>query len=929
MTQRHISSTLVRSTPIALLTLLVQMWLVQLASGDETPFYLSLETPPAPELSTEQALASFSIAPEFQIELVASEPLVEDPVAIAWDETGDLYVVEMRGFMPDAYGNNDTDPVGMVIRLRDLDNDGAFDQRQVLLDRLVLPRAIAIVNEGLLIGEPPNLWLCPSKSGLSKDIDCQQKTRLSQYGDQPGNVEHAENGLLLAIDNWIYNAKSNRRMRIKNGVLVIEPTLFRGQWGITQDIQGLLYYNTNSNFLLGDLYDSQPVIAAGNSGGPGLNIRVSKDDQVFAVRVNTGVNRAYVPGVLRPDGRLDKPTSASGMVGYRGDQFPEDYRRDVFVAEPAANAVVQLRFKNGDLKAGADHILYEDEKWGRREFLASTDERFRPVDVDVGPDGALYIVDMYRGIIQDQLFLSDELRAQALSRGLDKPVGRGRIWRVTAKNEARRTGRPNSVASGKKLVKLLSHENGWYRDTAQRLLLDDAGSGIDVELTLLVAKDSELSALHAIWTLTGRGSLNHRTVKKALVSQHRSVRVAALRAGHQLLAATELLDMAKQSASVSVAHHATMYLAAHNKIESVLLHLAETVVQNREDAMTRTAVQAAASGNELALIEAMLEKNWREQDERSTGFIKNLVSQNFKMNPGNGESLLDRVMRQDHQWLQEVMLAGMSEVARDDSFGRVVLGKPHILFTDPPQNIWPAIANARAAFTWAGDDLAANAKPLSPDQQRRKNMGEAYFLSRCAICHGADGEGIASLAPVLAGSEWVTGPSERLARIVLQGLRGPISVRGETWNSMMPGHQDAPAFDDVTASGLLTFLHRAWGHAGPVVDPEFIAQVRVDTGEHPGMWTIEELANIDINTHYRQYAGTYGTGLTTFKFSYNGRDLMVESVYLKGPMREEKEDHFFFEARDFRIEFLWGDDRTIKSVRLANAGGPVLPRVPQ
>ena len=383
------------------LSLALLLLTAPIAWADEKPFYLTLETPPAPELDPAQALAAFSIAPGFDIELVASEPLVEDPVAIAWDEAGDLYTVEMRGFMPDAYGTGDTDPVGSVVRLRDLDGDGKFDQREVLLDQLVLPRAIAIVNEGLLIGEPPNLWLCPSHSGSSKDINCKKKVRLSNYADEPGNVEHGENGLLLAIDNWIYNAKSGRRMQIRDGKLVVEPTLFRGQWGISQDNQGLLYYNTNSNFLLGDVYDAQPVIAAGNAGGPGLNIQVSKKDQVFAVRVNPGVNRAYVPGVLREDGRLDKPTSASGMVYYRGDQFPAAYSQDVFVAEPAGNVVVQLRLKREGLQVSTDHILYEDEKWGQREFLASTDERFRPVDVDLGPDGALYVVDMYRGIIQD------------------------------------------------------------------------------------------------------------------------------------------------------------------------------------------------------------------------------------------------------------------------------------------------------------------------------------------------------------------------------------------------------------------------------------------------------------------------------------------------------------------------------------------------
>ncbi|MGK0221496.1 MAG: hypothetical protein ACI9ON_000732, partial [Limisphaerales bacterium] len=182
------------------------------AQEGEKPFYLTLEPPPAPELTAQEALQTFHLAAGYDVALVAAEPLVEDPVAITWDESGLMYVVEMRGFMPDSYGNNDQAPVGMVVRLTDADDDGKIDTREVLLDKLILPRALAIVNEGLLVGEPPNLWLCPNNGGTSADIDCSAKQLLGPYGDQPGSVEHAENGLMTGLDNWLYNAKSKRRM---------------------------------------------------------------------------------------------------------------------------------------------------------------------------------------------------------------------------------------------------------------------------------------------------------------------------------------------------------------------------------------------------------------------------------------------------------------------------------------------------------------------------------------------------------------------------------------------------------------------------------------------------------------------------------------------------------------------------------------------
>ena len=178
----------------------------------ELPLYQQLETPPAPVLSVDQALAAFRIAPGFRIEAVAAEPLLEDPIAFTWDEAGNLYVTEMRAYMNDPFGTGQKEPIGTVVRLRDTDNDGYFDLREVMLDGLVLPRAVAIVNEALLLAEPPTLWLCPSTTGRAVDISCAYKRKVDTYGDQPGSVEHAENGLLQGLDNWLYNAKSNRRL---------------------------------------------------------------------------------------------------------------------------------------------------------------------------------------------------------------------------------------------------------------------------------------------------------------------------------------------------------------------------------------------------------------------------------------------------------------------------------------------------------------------------------------------------------------------------------------------------------------------------------------------------------------------------------------------------------------------------------------------
>ncbi len=905
-------------------------------AAEQQPFYLTLDPPPAPELTTDQALQAFHVAPGFSVELVAAEPMVEDPVALIWDEAGQLYVVEMRGFMPDEHGNGEDAPVGVVVRLSDTSGDGAFDTREVLLDKLVLPRALAIVNEGLLIGEPPNLWLCPTSTGRSKDIDCSAKRKLGIYGDQPGSVEHAENGLLVGLDNWLYSAKSNRRLRIHKGELLEEPTLFRGQWGIAQDNQGRLYYNTNSNLLIGDAFDAQQVIAAGNKGAPGLGQSVSQNDQLHAARINPGVNRAYVPGVLRKDGRLNRPTSASGMVVYRGDQWGAlegaADTRDVFVAEPAANAVAQLRVSQQGLKMRSEHPLYPHDVWSEVEFLTSTDERFRPVDVMVGPDGALYIVDMYRGIIQDHVFLTDQLRLQALERGLEQSVGKGRIWRVKADSAPMQAlAMDLGAATSKELVQLLGHNNAWHRETAQRLLLARRDRGLDRRLDRVAKTGEPLHSVHSLWTLAGRDALSRRTVLSATKRKLPTVALAAIQAGHTQLTRPDLLKLTAQTTDSSVKQQLIFSLAAHNEHPAVLAHLVAELSANAEHEYYPNAIKAAAAGQELSMLRALHEKKiWSAHLEQKAGFVQALVAQGFRANPGSAMALLDFVQARtsDERWLQIAVLDGLFDVSRGNKFERAVLASQHPLFGIEDDDLWPAVARARRAVTWAGDTLAVDVKPLSPLQLQAQQQGERYFLARCATCHGVEGLGITGLAPALAGSAWVTESTERLVRIVLHGLQGPIDVAGTTWNGVMPGHGAVPELTDSVASGLLTYLHRAWGHTGRAVNPEFVAEVREQTSSRSSLWTAPELLALPTNTHYRRYEGRYGRPGFALEFVYNGQVLEVKSGIFNGPMVNEKEDHFLFAPRALRIEFVLADNGEVSGARMLTPDGEVeMPRL--
>jgi mono/diheme cytochrome c family protein len=837
-------------------------WADLTTGKEEKLFYQTVDAPAAPVLSPNQALASFSIAPGFKVELVAAEPLVEDPVAMAWDGDGSLYVVEMRGYMPDAFGTGEEEPVGRVVRLEDTDADGVMDSQTVFLDHLVQPRAVAVVDGGILIGEPPHLWLCRDTTG---DGICDDKRRIGDYGaGKGGSVEHRENGLLPGLDNWLYNAKSDRRLRVENGKLSEERTLFRGQWGISQDNDGRLLYNANSRLLMADLFPADLVLRNGaGSTIPGLSHQLNQKEEVFSVRVNPGINRAYVDGRLRKDGRLKRPTAVSGLTAYRGDQFPEAYNHDVFIPEPSANAVVQVRLSEQGIDLTSKHMVYPDKQWGQREFLASTDERFRPVDAKVGPDGALYVIDMYRGILQDIVFLTEELREQIFARALDKPIGRGRIWRIVKENQAIRRLPPQlTSADTQTLIRTLSHANGWSRDTAQRLLLAKRGD-IDnnalKQLRLVASGKHTQGAIHALWTLQGLNALDRNTVVTALNHRKGSVAVQALRAGGELLAAKDILNALKKlPASENILRQQLVFSLRHHNGEADVQKVLQSLLENNiNNSHLRIAVVVALRGQEIAVLKRLLNESfWHADNANKRDFITRLsaeVYRSLRTDITAKESaskallaLLDKAISQEGTllWRQIAILEGLQQPAKDEKFKKVQLPQMHKVFSNHSlSELNVARQKGRMSFTWPGDE-AANIQALTAAERKLMKKGKNIYIRVCANCHSAKGQGIAGLAPPLALSPWVNDSPEWLARIILQGLVGPVVVDGVTWDGVMPGHSSLPGFNDEVAAGLMTYLRRSWGNNRNSVTPEFIDQVKQATKGHNTPWTVAELKTV-------------------------------------------------------------------------------------
>lgn len=446
-----------------------------------------------PDLTSE-----FTLEEGFQIEAVAAEPHLNSLVEIEFDEKGRIWTLEMTGYMRDIDGSGEDIPDGKISILEDTNGDGMMDKKTVFLDELVLPRAIELIHGGLLYAEPPNLWWVP----IENDQPGEHQLVDSMYA-LGGNIEHAPNGLLYNIDNWIYSAKSDRRYQYRDGKWHIEATYKKGQWGITSDDQGRLFYNDNSNPIYGDLVMSNQVNANPYFASRKLERQnLSKTRRFYPIHA-TLINRGYGEGQYDDEGRVINFTSACSPLIYRGDQFRNDYYNQAFVCGPEGNLVkrFQLETENGA-------IMAKPTSEGS-EFLVSNDETFRPVNLNNGPDGALYVVDMRRAIIQHRAYMTSYLKELIIERGMDTLPLLGRIYRVTdSLHQA--TPRPDlSQLSLAEWIPLLQSKNAWQRITAQKkLVFANDKSLVEAITTVAKATEKPLGQVSALWTLEGMGALS-------------------------------------------------------------------------------------------------------------------------------------------------------------------------------------------------------------------------------------------------------------------------------------------------------------------------------------------------------------------------------------------------------------------------------------
>jgi mono/diheme cytochrome c family protein/glucose/arabinose dehydrogenase len=839
----------------------------------------------SPVLTPDEAVKTFFMPPGYRVELVASEPLIHDPTAVDWDLQGRLWVVEMTGFVRDLETPEpNLDPIGNVVVLEDTDNDGRMDKRTVFADKLRIPRAVKVLDNGVLVGEPGTLWFMRDTDG-----DLKADTReivTNSYGLLNGSVEGNANSLVWGLDNVMHTSENEVNIRLKNGEFELEPTLSRGEWGLSQDDAGRMYRNTNESALHVDLvptpyFQRNPALLRTRGSYESLAGETGDLNIVWPVRPNPGTNRAYQAGVDREDGTLNRFTAVCAPSIYRGDRLPADLYGNAFVAEPAANFVSRIVLSDDGTTIRA-RKAYENA-----EFLASTDERFRPVYITNAPDGVLYVVDMYRGVIQDRRSTTIYLRDHILSRKLDAPVGLGRIYRVVHETTKRDSMNPFAKATPAQLVEALSHPNGWRRDTAQRLLVErHAKPAVPALVKLAETASDPRARLHALWTLDGLDAIEPATVSKALADSSPEVRMSAIRIAERWLGtanhpmATAVLALTTDphwsvreqlAASIGVLPAGPREVAAAAMLER---HASDPVVVD--------ATLSGLRGSEPAVLEKLLQAT--EQTQPLETAVTMLAATIVR---GGQDAAIQNVLASigepgRSEWQRSAMLRGAEGAllntpmpgtgarrgappvanapcptcpggragpggayafARENAPAPAGRGGQRTVRLSREPVALSAVAasgaelgaragNVLARIEWPGKPgVAAPLTPLTAEEQQRFDAGREVYRNVCQACHQADGRGQERLAPSLVGSVLALAAPDIPARVLLNGKEGPVGL--------MP--PVGSVLNDDQIAGVLTYIRREWGQGGTPVDPGHVKTVRTQTAARTRPWKDEEL----------------------------------------------------------------------------------------
>jgi mono/diheme cytochrome c family protein/glucose/arabinose dehydrogenase len=483
--------------------------------------------PAVPILTPEQELKTFQLPEGYRMELVISEPDILEPVACVFDGNGRMYVPEMRTYMQDIDGSNEVVPGGRVSRHESTKGDGVFDKHIVFADKLTLPREVLPLLDRVLIGETNTNDIFAYQDSKGDGI-ADKKEMFYAGGPRGGNLEHQQSGLIWAMDNWIYQAVNAFRLRVSGKEVKMETTPGNGaQWGLTQDDYGKVWFS-NGGGEKGPIKFQTPIIYGGfdapNQEPPDF-LEVYPLVGLADVQGGTGRYRPV-------EKTLNHFTASCGQAIFRGDRLPSDLRGDYLIGEPVGRLIRRAKVENHE------GLTYLKNAYDHSEFIRSTDPNFRPVNMTTGPDGCLYIVDMYRGIIQEGNWVREGsyLRKVVKQYSLQNNVDHGRIWRLVHKDFTPGPQPHMLSETPAQLMAHLSHPNGWWRDTAQMLIVLHGDKSVVPALQEMSRTHKDpLARIHAIWTLEGLGALDAALVHEKLKDSDAHVRVAAIRAGETIL----------------------------------------------------------------------------------------------------------------------------------------------------------------------------------------------------------------------------------------------------------------------------------------------------------------------------------------------------------------------------------------------------------
>ncbi len=626
---------------------------------------LAKELPRIQPMDPATALKSFRAQAGFHLEPIATEPVVTDPVSVCYDADGRLYVVEMRG-----YPFPEKTPSGNVTLLEDRDGDGRFETRAIFLDGLSWPTGIVPYDGGVFVAAAPDILYAKDTSG--DGIADVKKVMFSGFGID--NVQGLLNGLLWGPDGWIYGTASlnggmienrtrpqqkpvsvrGRDFRFKPDASAFEAVSGGGQFGHAFDDWGHRFVCNNSNHVRQIVLPSHYLernppllppavifdIAAEGPAAPVFRISPPEPWRVVRTRQRAAdpvMSRRLPPTELFATGFF---TSATGITVYRGSVYPAAYRGNVFVGDVGGN-LVHRKILTVD-----GPIFLATRADAGREFLASTDNWFRPVNFANTPDGTLLIVDMYRETIEHPFSIPEPIK-----RHLDLTSGkdRGRLYNLVYEGSKGRPTPKLSMASAPELVRLLADPDVWWRETAQRLLDERQDRSIVPRLQEMIrARPNALGRLHALWALDRLASLDAGSIALGLDDPEPRVREQAIRLAEPRLRQdadllTRLVSLAGDPDSM-VRFQLAFSLGEAGGDPRSIAALASLAVKDGSSPWARTAVLSSIAGRSMVFFDALAAHHDFLTDRAGQSWIGELAFLvGSERKPGQAGELLKRL----------------------------------------------------------------------------------------------------------------------------------------------------------------------------------------------------------------------------------------------------------------------------------------------